>query len=222
LAVLTGALTENFPQAVQDYTSSLEIRKALLPGSSRALAYVHYQLGNVLELTPGRRDDALSHVEQALAGFKARLAELNAAASGASASNGGADVKGKGKATGVSEEVAKLNDKEREGEKKDVEELIGDLEMKIEELKTAPPASDLISDSINHLLGQGQAAFGGSESTSAFGSASESAPVNDLTGMVKKKKKVVPAATEPAQADGAEKRKGEDGEDAASKKARTA
>jgi HAT1-interacting factor 1 len=164
---------ENFPQAVQDYTSALKIKSSLLPSSSRALASVHYQLATALEFTPNRRGDALSHVEKAVEGFKSRLSELR-----------GEAVAG--------DEVAKLSEKEKYKEVEDVLSLLGDLEVKIEELKQAPPAEDLVSESINHLLGQPSGAVGnGSGEAKA-----DSGPVNDLTGMVKKKKKPVQAAVQ--------------------------
>ena len=158
-------LAENFPQAVLDYTSALEIKSALLPPSSRALASVHYQLATVLEFTPDRRSDALVHVEQALSGFKALQAEL------ASAPN--------------------LDDTNKHKEIEEVDGLIGDLEVKIEELKNAPPAEDLVNEGINHLLGQS-----GEQNTSLGDGRSiidDDKPVNDLTSMVKRKapKKVV-------------------------------
>nr|XP_018999443.1 uncharacterized protein I203_08038 [Kwoniella mangroviensis CBS 8507]OCF62904.1 hypothetical protein I203_08038 [Kwoniella mangroviensis CBS 8507] len=161
--------TENFPQAVQDYTSALSIQSTLLPPSSRILASTHYQLATVLEFTPNKQTEALSYVEKALDGFKLRLSELKSTA----------DEK-------VSEEVKKLNDKEKEKEIKDVENLIEDLNVKIEELKTTSvnETNDLISQSINHLLGQPESdQFGDSSSTSK-----DTGPVNDLTSMVKKKK----------------------------------
>lgn len=142
-----------------DYSSALEIKSALLPPSSRALASVHYQLATALEFTPDRRTDALSHVEQALSSFRSLRSELESTGE-------------------VSEEVSKMSGKEKEAEKSDVEALIGDLEVKIEELKAAPPAEDLVSQGINHLLGHGGS--NGAEKK-------EDGPVNDLTGMVRKK-----------------------------------
>ncbi|RSH93809.1 hypothetical protein EHS25_006457 [Saitozyma podzolica] len=191
--------TENFPQAVQDYSSALSIKQALLPPSSRALASVHYQLATVLEFTPNRRSDALSHVEKALEGFKARLSELSG------------DVT-------AGDEVSKLSDKDKEAEKKDVQALLGDLEVKIEELKAAPPAEDIVSESINHLLGQ-------PSSSGGVPAQPDNAPVNDLTGMVKKKKKPA-AAPVPTTANGEEaangKRKAEEEVGGEEKKAKAA
>ena len=168
---------------MQDYTSALGIKDKLLPPSSRALASVHYQLATVLEFTPNGRSDALSHVEAALTGFKARLTELCQSSK-----------------TNISEEVGKMSGKEMENERKDVEGLIGDLEVKIEELKASPPAGDIVSESINHLLGQvGEASGLGGGGGGAGAGSVETGPVNDLTSMVKKKKK--PAAA-PSKADG--------------------
>lgn len=164
---------ENFDQALKDYQAAVKLKASLLPKSSRALASAEYQLGTALEFTPSGRPAALVHVQAALDGFKARLAELT------STSEPSADV-------------AKLSEKERESERKDVEALIGDLEVKIEELKAAPEGGDIVSESINHLLG-GQ---GGEVKADA-------GPENDLTSMVKKKKK-------PAAAPAAEKRKAEE------------
>lgn len=85
-----------------------------------------------------------------------------------------------------------MSTKEKEGEIKDVEALIGDLEAKIEELKAAPEGGDVISQSIDHLMGAGgleEAGFGG-----LAGASKDAGPVNDLTSMVRKKpvKKVQP------------------------------
>ncbi|KAK8869524.1 hypothetical protein IAR55_000090 [Kwoniella newhampshirensis] len=170
--------TENFPQAVQDYSSALAIKSALLPPSSRALASVHYQLATVLEFTPNRRADALSHVEKAVQGFKARKVELESASSSSTEN--------------LSEEVKKMSDKERENELNDVEALLGDMEVKIEELKGAPDAGDLVSESISHLLGQP------AESSAVASTIDVSGPVNDLTSMVRKKKPKVVAGTNAA------------------------
>lgn len=181
---------------------------------------MHYQLATVLEFTPSGRDSALKHVEAALKGFQARLAELS-------------------KGTDSSaDELKKMTEKERENEKKDVEALIGDLEVKIEELKAAPQQGeegvDPVSESIKHLLGGvGEGAFGPSSAgSSAFGAVTEGAPVNDLTSMVKKKKKPAqpapaPVATEVAAVDvkgkgveNGEKRKADENVESDAKKAK--
>lgn len=134
----------------------------MLPPSSRALASAHYQLASALELTPAGRPAALDHVQAALDGFKARADEVRRAIAGEKAA----------------EDVVRMSEREREAELKDVGELIGDLEVKIDELKIAPPREDLVSGTINHLLG----GVGGEVTQDA-------GPVNDLTSMVRKKKR---------------------------------
>ncbi|WRT67445.1 uncharacterized protein IL334_004416 [Kwoniella shivajii] len=169
--------TENFPQAVQDYTSALSLQSALLPSSSRQLASTHYQLATVLEFTPDRRSDALDHVEKALSAFKERLTQLESS-------------------DPDSEEVKKLSDKEKENEVKDVKNLIEDLRVKIDELKitSTTQTNDIISKSIDHL-------WGGQSSDQPLSSAPDNAPVNDLTSMVRKKKpKTIPTAAQASKA----------------------
>jgi HAT1-interacting factor 1 len=173
---------ENFPQAVSDYTSSLSIKMKLLPSSSRELASVHYRLATVLEFTPQRRGDSLKHVQSALSAFKERKSQLQAAISSPSDTN-----------ISIEEDVKKMSTKQRADELSDVQGLIGDLESKIEELKSAPAmGGDLVTQGIEHLLGGGSGAFG----EGSGGAQEDDKPVNDLTSMVKKKapKKVKPAA----------------------------
>ncbi|KAL0254242.1 hypothetical protein I308_101623 [Cryptococcus tetragattii IND107] len=188
--------TENFPQAVQDFTAAVDIQNTIIPPSFRDLASAHYQLATALEFTPSpqSRTSALTHVESALSSLVHRKEELLSSDEST-----------------WSEEIKKMTSKEKEAELKDVEALMGDLQAKIEELKAAPPAEDLIHESISHLMGQsGEASGSGSNNV-------ESGPVNDLTSMVKKKKpKATPAAPVPV----VEKRAAEGGEEPAAKKAK--
>lgn len=83
-----------------------------------------------------------------------------------------------------------MGDKEREAERKEIQELMGDLEVKVEELRQAPEKGGLVEQGIQHLLGGGQGAFGGP----AIDAKKEEGPVNDLSSMVRKKKKPAPVA----------------------------
>ncbi|OWT41514.1 HAT1-interacting factor 1 [Cryptococcus neoformans Bt1] len=188
--------TENFPQAVQDFTAAVDIQNTIIPPSFRDLASAHYQLATALEFTPSpqSRTSALTHVESALSSLVRRKEELLSSDEST-----------------LSEAIKKMTPKEKEAEMKDVEALMGDLQAKIEELKAAPPAEDLIHESISHLMGQAPEASGSGSRKE------ESGPVNDLTGMVKKKK---PKATPVAPAPVVEKRAAEGGEEPAAKKAK--
>jgi HAT1-interacting factor 1 len=150
----------------------------------------------------------LKHVETALSGFKSLLSEL------------------KGETPTSNESVQKMSTKEKENEIKDVGSLIGDLEVKIEELKAAPEGGDLISESIDHLLGNGTGegvleavGFG-----SAGGGSKDAGPVNDLTSMVRKKpvKKVQPQPVAAGSGSGSTevKRKAEEDNGGEEKKAK--
>jgi HAT1-interacting factor 1 len=145
----------------------------------------------------------MTHVQAALAGFKERRTQLQAI------------ISSNTETSGIEEEVKKMSVKEREGELGDVEALIGDLESKIEELKTAPAVGgDLVSKGIEHLLGGGSGAFG--EGSGAGKKDEDQSPVNDLTSMVKKKapKKIKPSMKEEDKPEvieeNREKRKGDD------------
>ncbi|KAL7424292.1 hypothetical protein Q5752_001882 [Cryptotrichosporon argae] len=206
--------TENFVQAVSDYTAGLGIKQALLPQSSRALASTHYQLATALEFTPDGRAQALAHVRAAHACFAARAEAIVASAS-TSASPAGASA---GAGAAVPDDIARLSAKDAAAERSECAALMADLEAKIDELEAAPQAGDLVSESINHLLGGGVAE-----------AKKDDGPVNDLSGMVKKKKKPAPAAATQAPAPAApavptaeqgEKRAAEDGAEGEAKRAR--
>lgn len=189
--------TEKFDQAIGDYQSGLDLKIKLLPTSSRQIAEAHYKLSMVLDLTSGRLADAIGHVEKALESVEHRLAELRSGlenqispAPAAVPQAEKADVKGKGK------QVAKLvrdglvqnmTKTQIENEVKELGGLKEDLVLKIEEMKTSPAegtegstAPELAAKALEAELN------GGSASATPT-------VVNDLSGMVKKKKKPAPA-----------------------------
>ncbi|KIY48125.1 hypothetical protein FISHEDRAFT_43891, partial [Fistulina hepatica ATCC 64428] len=192
--------TEKFDQAADDYQMALELKNQLLPLSSRQIAEAHYKLSMVLDMTPGRLSDAISHAQKAVASVEARLAELrdglagNLQAQGVQAPFGGApgpstdkcQDKGKGKHPPLCSEhaVVNLTHAQMESEIEELEPLREDLLLKVDELKTAPAevsgmtAPELAARALDAELGKP----GGS-------STAVSQPVNDLTNIVKKKKK---------------------------------
>ncbi|PPQ62866.1 hypothetical protein CVT24_006264 [Panaeolus cyanescens] len=204
--------TEKFDQAITDYEAGLKLKLELLPISSRHIAEAHYKLSMVLDLTSGRLSDAIVHAEKALESVKSRLTELKDGLEGKLPplpetpprdTNG----KGKGKATTTrlvrDDYVQKMSKSQIENEIKELTGLEVDLGLKVEELKTSPneslgsSAPALAAQALDQELNAGSKASSGT---------SAPAVVNDLTSVVKKKKK---NAAEP---NGAKRKAEEDAE----------
>uniref|UniRef100_A0A8H7XRK9 Tetratricopeptide SHNi-TPR domain-containing protein n=1 Tax=Psilocybe cubensis TaxID=181762 RepID=A0A8H7XRK9_PSICU len=180
--------TEKFDQAISDYEAGLELKVALLPGSSRQIAEAHYKLSMVLDLTSGRLSDAIAHAEKAQQSVEDRLVELKNGLAGTlpPLPEETLDSKGKGKSSQKrlirDDYVQKMTTSHIESEIKELSGLRDDLALKVEELKTSPNES--LSASAPALAAQ-------QLDRELNGTSSSSAPivVNDLSSMVKKKKK---------------------------------
>ncbi|BGP09277.1 NASP-related protein sim3 [Rhodotorula toruloides] len=172
--------SEQFDNAVEEYTSSLSLLSRLLPPYDRTLSELHMLTALALEFVPNATSRAVSHAEKAKSVLVSKLAELE----------------------GVPE--AEREDKVRR-EIEDIKGLMGDVDMKIEDLRTIPtaPAPTSTDSALEALLRQ---------SSSAMAEAAASGAVNDLTGLVKRKKKVVPVpgVVEEHLAGGAEGKGGEE------------
>ncbi|KIY68895.1 hypothetical protein CYLTODRAFT_421225 [Cylindrobasidium torrendii FP15055 ss-10] len=94
--------TEKFDQAVSDYETSLTLKRALLPLSSRQIAEAHYKLSIVLDMTPGRLADAIGHAESARESLEVRVGVLR----GVMGEEGGAEEGVSSAGTGGSGAVA--------------------------------------------------------------------------------------------------------------------
>ncbi|EGN96727.1 hypothetical protein SERLA73DRAFT_57984 [Serpula lacrymans var. lacrymans S7.3] len=201
--------TEKFDQAISDYTSALSLKAILLPKSSRQIAEAHYKLSMVLDLTSGRLKDAISHAEEALESVECRLAELRDGLSGQvpavptiKEEDKKGDEKGKGKKQKLvrDDEVRNMTKIQMEAEMKEVEGLREDLALKVEELKTTPTepnesAPAMAARALDKELNTAIAAV--------------PTQVNDLSKVVRKKKK----DAEPlAESTGKRKAEDEDGE----------
>lgn len=113
----------------------------------------------VLDLTSGRLADAILHAQKALESVEARLAELQAGIDGTLVAepepepSEAVGKKGKGKATGMrlkrDDLVQKMSKSQILAEKKELEELKGDLAAKVR-LPHCDPNSSLI---ITHNCG---------------------------------------------------------------------
>ncbi|KAF8661350.1 hypothetical protein AX16_001445 [Volvariella volvacea WC 439] len=182
--------TEKFDQAIADFEAGLKLKEQLLPISSRQIAEAHYKLSIVLDLTSGRLSESIVHAEKALESVEHRLAELRDGLNGQlppfTEDTPPSDAKGKGKATHsrlVKDMVQKMTRSQMEAELKELAELREDLALKVDELKTTPSensqatAPALAAQALDQELNVKPA---GAETPTV---------VNDLTSMVKKKKK---------------------------------
>ncbi|KAG8922617.1 hypothetical protein FRC02_011737 [Tulasnella sp. 418] len=208
--------TEKFDQAVNDYTSGLQLKLQLLPFYSRQVADAHYRLSMVLDLTPGRLSHAIEHAEKALQSVDARLEVLREALPNAPTTKPETpvvvnDPKGKKKATPANvDDVGSLRKDQIEVQIKEFEGLRVDLSTKVEDLKAAPEqpaatvsgesAQDAANRALDEVLNPGQSLAG------------SAGAVHDLSGMVKKKKKPAQSAqpSESTPVNGSGKRKAED------------
>lgn len=117
---------ENFPQAVEDYKTSLQTFTSILPFESREIASAHFKLGVVLESVAEGRQEALENIEKAIESVEARRESV---IDGSVV--GGAEGKGKGKGKGKAEGNLKLDEEERKRQEKECDELLIDLKAKV-------------------------------------------------------------------------------------------
>ncbi|KAK0552114.1 hypothetical protein OC846_001785 [Tilletia horrida] len=241
--------SENFTQATSDFEAALNVLKPVVDplAASRRLAEAHFSLALALEFHP-QESERPRALEQARITHKlvterraALVQRRDAAAaaeppaveqqdsSEAATSNG----KGKGKAVAqtprmAEDDVRGLTKDQASREIGEVDELLKDLDAKIEELQAAlssgangtKPVYDAVRQAIDE-------AFLGGESSNPFqsgsGAAASGAPVNNITTLVKKKKPAAGAATagtEAAASVSAGKRKAEEVASVDAKKAR--
>jgi len=202
-----------------DYEAALKLKLELLPTSSRHIAEAHYKLAIVLDLTPGRLSDAITHASKALESVEARLDELRKGLWGQlpplpqESSEPASDANGKGKGKGKAAKlvrddyVQKMSKSQIEAEIKELDGLKEDLALKVEELKASP--NDRLSGSAHEVA---QMALEHELNGISSGPA-QAVVVNDLTSMVKKKKKPAPALAADDAA--SSKRKAEEDPDVA-------
>ncbi|KAE8225018.1 hypothetical protein CF319_g2166 [Tilletia indica] len=236
--------SETFIQAVLDFQSALDVLKPIVdPRSfSRRLAEAHFQLGLALEYHPedGKRAEALEHVsatrklviqrrgalvERRNASAAEVEKELQSQKAQEEVINGNGKGKGKGKAVEpavrlAEDDVRGLSKEQATREIGEVDELLKDLDSKIEELQGSLENGGAVSSADKAVRQAIDEAFHGGSSavetinpfTGKASSASAATPANDLTTLVKKKKKqpvAVAAAEEGATTVAAGKRKAE-------------
>ncbi|POY75299.1 hypothetical protein BMF94_1670 [Rhodotorula taiwanensis] len=152
--------SEQFEPAVEEYTAALEVLSTVYSPSNRALSELHMLIALALDFVPNGNDRAVLHAEKAKKVLLLKLDELEAVKEGD-------------------------RDDKTKREIEDIKGLMGDVDMKIEDLRTVPvaPAPSAADSALEAFLRQSSATL----------RADPAAPVNDLSSLVKKKKKVEPA-----------------------------
>ncbi|THX79429.1 hypothetical protein D6D04_05180 [Aureobasidium pullulans] len=205
---------ENFPLAVAEGRSALELKQKLYPLESSLLAEAHFKLALAMEFASvtttneeaveqgatkeetvdeDLRKEAATHLESAIQSCRLRISKEN---------------------TSLPSLPTDKQDAKKK-EIKDVQEMIEEMEQRLTDLRTPVAAASGAENPLRGILG---GMLGETPADQKMRIAEATANANDLSGLVKKKKSkpVEPAAaTLPIQ-----KRKLEDGEDVTSKKAK--
>ncbi|THZ16268.1 hypothetical protein D6C89_09346 [Aureobasidium pullulans] len=205
---------ENFPLAVAEGRSALELKQKLYPLESSLLAEAHFKLALAMEFASvtttneeaveqgatkeetvdeDLRKEAATHLESAIQSCRLRISKEN---------------------TSLPSLPTDKQDAKKK-EIKDVQEMIEEMEQRLTDLRTPVAAASGAENPLRGILG---GMLGETPKDQKMRIAEATANANDLSGLVKKKKvkPVEPAAaTLPIQ-----KRKLEDGEDVTSKKAK--
>ncbi|CAE6474474.1 unnamed protein product [Rhizoctonia solani] len=183
--------TEKFEQAISDYTSGLSIKTQLLPFYSRQVCEAHYRLGLVFDLTPDKLSEGIRHIEQAISSLKARVTVIK------DRLDSPPDTKGKGKGLAISDPIDAMDEVQLQAELKDVEELLKDLSLKYEDMKATSEAQNPVEETVG--VKKALDDWLKPSLPAAEVPPQMDGPVNDLSKLVKKKKK--PAASAPSEAE---------------------
>ncbi|KAI4748063.1 hypothetical protein E4T50_01606 [Aureobasidium sp. EXF-12298] len=200
---------ENFPEAVAEGRSALELKQKLYPLESSLLAEAHFKLALAMEFASvtttnaeaveqgaqkeetvdeDLRKEAVTHMEMAIESCRLRVEKEESSLSSHPADKQEAKKK----------------------EIKDVKELMSEMEQRLIDLKTPVGAAE------NPLRGILGGMLGATPADQKQRIAEATANANDLSGLIKKKKPAATAAATPAS-----KRKLEDeNQEATSKKAK--
>ncbi|CAG8487874.1 3300_t:CDS:2 [Paraglomus brasilianum] len=169
---------EAFDQAVNDFREALNIKVRRLPADDRQLA----------EYSTSERDNAVSHVQEAIQVLEQRKRSLYEKLTILNAQQ---DVKGKGVATAdndtdaIDKEIGELN------------ELLIDMETKVEELKSAKLVRDMQHSSVldelirlttaSNATTASESASGSGQASTSTTATSATSTVNDISSLIKRK-----------------------------------
>ncbi|KAH8555351.1 hypothetical protein BGW37DRAFT_476804 [Umbelopsis sp. PMI_123] len=164
--------TEKFDQAIPDFRSALSIKQCILDQDNRELAELHYKLALALEYSTSEQHLAIEETQNAVKVLRNRLSTLKEKQLAESG-----DVKGKGKETDAVVDSGRTSDIQKEIN--EIQELIPDMEVKIEELKN-PKQLEAQVDMLKEMLGL--------KGSAELPTVPIPANVNDLSSLVKKRK----------------------------------
>ncbi|CAE6480984.1 unnamed protein product [Rhizoctonia solani] len=188
--------TEKFEQAISDYTCGLSIKTQLLPFYSRQVCEAHYRLALVLDLTPDKLSEGARHIEQAISSLRARVTVIKDRLESLPDTKG----KGKGKGVAVNDPIDTMDEAQLQAELKDVEELLNDLTLKHEDMKVTPETTNQVDEDagVKKILDDWlKPSLPAAEVPPQM-----DGPVNDLSKLVKKKKKPAAGAQPEAETSG--------------------
>ncbi|KAG8689667.1 hypothetical protein FRC11_001335 [Ceratobasidium sp. 423] len=188
--------TEKFEQAISDYTSGLNIKTQLLPFYSRQVCEAHYRLGLVFDLTPNKMSEAIRNIEQAISSLQARVTVIKDRLESPPDTKG----KGKGKGIAVNDPIDTMDEAQLQAELKDVEELLRDLSLKHEDMKAVPEPQNQVDDAVG--VKQALDDWLKPSLPAAEVPPQMDGPVNDLSKLVKKKKKPAASTTPETETSG--------------------
>jgi HAT1-interacting factor 1 len=187
---------ERFTDAISDTRDALILKQTLYPIESSLVAEAHFKLSlalefasvtstsenadggeTVAEVNEEMRGEAALEMEKAIASCKVRIAKEEA---------------------GLAEQKDEAKAKDTRASIQDVKEMVGDMEQRLEDLrKPAKSLSALQNGALGPMGGEGDAALQGvlgamlgeSKADAQKRLKDATAKANDLTGLVKKKKK---------------------------------
>ncbi|KAI8099377.1 uncharacterized protein BX664DRAFT_321116 [Halteromyces radiatus] len=160
--------TEKFNDALPDFKKAIDIKQSLLQPDDRQLAEAHYKYSLALELSSDSQGLALDELQKTKTVLKNRIETLEKG-------DIKDDNKGKSKYTPSEAEQKEITE---------IQDLISDLDEKVVELSNRQESEREAEKLLKSLLG-------GMANETSTTSVNSSAPVHDLTTLVKRKVKEI-------------------------------
>lgn len=191
-----GLETEQYEQAIGDFTQCLKIQKEQLDSDDRLLAETYYQLGLAFSFN-AQFDESIENFRHATKGIEAKIAKLNKFL--------------KENETGKGKEQAKTDDPiaNAHQEIKDLKEILPDIMAKIEDAEEEKKNQDKVKQMVkDNVAPEAESTtttgFGETSSSSGFGTTSSTSDQAEKKGatnimhLVRKKRKPEDEQEEPA------------------------